>query len=124
LNANEVKAAREKLPSMFRPQKQEDGRWRMARYSARAVARLRRATIQQGRVWPYDVPKKEVVWERMFKGHKEDREAAEKLERIRRNMERMPEIIAAYRREKKERKAPKKEGLQLLLSTPRATRSS
>lgn len=118
-NLEEVRAAKERLPAMFKPQKQPNGKWTMAKYSALAIARLKRKTLQSGKPWPYDVPRKEVERERMFKGHKTDREAAARRERVKQCMERMPEMIAAYRKARKENKKEKREGIALLLTKPR-----
>lgn len=114
-NLDEVLAARARLPAVFKPQKTDRG-WRMPKYSARARARLRKQTIMAGKPWPYDIPKKEVVKEVMFKGRRRDMVRVHRKAQIERCMKRMPKLIEEYRKELAKRKA--KTGLAEILSTP------
>jgi hypothetical protein len=115
-NLAEVLAARAALPDLFRPHK-VNGKWRMARWSALAIARERRATILRGEAWPWDIPRKEVVKRVPFKGHRRTLERMERAEEVKRCMARMPAMIEEYRKNKK--KKSKVPGLLALISTPR-----
>ena len=121
-NMDEIIAARARLPHAFRPQKTENG-WRMPKYSARAIARLRKKTIMAGKPWPYDIPKKEVEYRVPFKGRKRDLQRAQRKAQIERCMARMPKMIEQYRKELTARRK-KKSGLAEILSAPASVRTS
>lgn len=102
-NLAEVAAARAARPAVMRPQK-VNGKWRMPKMGALAIARRRKQWLQAGKEWPWDIPHKIVEKRIPFKGHKRDLRAVEKKKEIERCMARMPRLIEEYRRNK-----PKKE---------------
>lgn len=76
------------------------GRWKSP-ISARHRARLRKEALRTGQEWPYDTPRKEVVVKQ--KGHKHDKEAAERRERTKELMEKMPQMLADMKKRRAER---------------------
>lgn len=123
-NLAEVMVARAARPDSMKPQKVND-RWRTPELSALKIARMRKAVLRAGGEWKWDIPHKEVVKRIPFKGHKRDLLAKEKREEIARCMKRMPQIVAKYREEERERRRKRRlardasGGLAQLLITPR-----
>lgn len=114
-NLAEVAAARAARPDVMRPQK-VNGKWRMPKMGALAIARRRKQYIQQGKEWPWDIPHKIVEKRIPFKGHKRDLRAVEKLKEIERCMARMPQLVADYRKNRP-RKSKRPGLLQLVQDT-------
>lgn len=83
----------------FKPQK-VNGVWRKAVLSPLAAARLRKQYILEGREWPYEKPPSEPKPIKC-KGHKHDKLKAQRVATIEKNMEEMPQRIAAYRESRK-----------------------
>ncbi|KAJ7545071.1 hypothetical protein O6H91_09G106000 [Diphasiastrum complanatum] len=81
------------------------GLWTPLAISARHRARLRKQTLLAGREWPYDQPRKEMKTK--MKGHKVDREAAEKRKRTVELMEKMPQMLLDLKKRRWERKYKK-----------------
>eukprot|EP00898_Chlorokybus_atmophyticus_P007539 jgi/Chlat1/7787/Chrsp66S07254 len=81
-----------------------NGVWRKAAISARIVARMRREELLAGRDWPFEQPRKEM--KTVMKGHKCDREKAERVKRIEENMKNMPQILADWKKSKMAKKSP------------------
>ncbi|KAK8934236.1 hypothetical protein KSP39_PZI014799 [Platanthera zijinensis] len=71
------------------------GAWTPLALSARKRAAIRREALLAGEDWPYDPPKKEQRTKR--KGHKCDRVSAEKRARTAELMQKMPEMLLAYK---------------------------
>jgi hypothetical protein len=107
-NLAEVTAARAALPANFRPTKQANGRWHMAKWGALRIARERRRTLLRGESWPWVVPRKQVVKRVAFKGHKRDARKLEQAAEVERCMARMPEMVAAYRAARSAARAARK----------------
>ncbi|CAI7862581.1 unnamed protein product [Closterium sp. NIES-54] len=86
-----------------------NGKWRGAAISAKNRARLRRETLLAGEEWPYDAPRKEMKTK--IKGHKHDKEAAVRQEKIAENMAKMPELLEQMKKRQIEakKKSPKKQ---------------
>ncbi|XP_059658315.1 uncharacterized protein LOC132304573 [Cornus florida] len=80
----------------------ELGAWKPLAISARRRARLRKETLLAGEDWPYDPARKEMKTKR--KGHKHDRIAAQKRANTVELMQKMPQMLADYRRRKWEKK--------------------
>ncbi|CAI5474391.1 unnamed protein product [Closterium sp. Yama58-4] len=76
-----------------------NGKWRGAEISAKNRARLRRETLLAGEEWRYDAPRKEMNTK--MKGHKHDKEAAVRQEKIAENMAKMPELLEQMKRQKR-----------------------
>lgn len=115
-NLSEVLAARAARPAVMKAQK-VNGNWHMPKMSAKAIARLRKQHIIAGKEWKWDVPHKLVEKRMPFKGHKRVLRAIQKKEEIARCMERMPKLIAAYRKDRPKKK--KYEGISAALLEPR-----
>lgn len=113
-NAAQVAAARAARPAVMRPQKVGE-RWHMPKMSAMAIARRRKQYIRNNQPWPWDIPHKIVHKRVPFKGHLRDLRAVEKRQEIERCMKRMPQLVAAYRRNKTKKET--REGLELVLGT-------
>lgn len=116
-NLAEVAAAKARRPQVFRPT-QVNGNWRMAKWSALAIARARKKAILNGQHWAWDIPDKVVEKKVPFKGRKRYLEKLDRAEEIKRCMSRMPAMIEEYR---KGRKKLKEEGFLDLIRQPRAT---
>jgi len=83
-----------------------NGRYREAEISARKRAKIRKEALLAGLEWPHDAPRRpEKPW---MKGHKHEREAAARQGRIAELMEKMPQILADWRKRKAEQKLGKK----------------
>ncbi|XP_059287928.1 uncharacterized protein LOC132041137 [Lycium ferocissimum] len=80
----------------------ELGAWKPLGISARHRARLRKEVVLAGQDWPYDPARKETRTKQ--KGHKCDRISAEKRAKTAELMQKMPEMLADYRKRKWERK--------------------
>ncbi|XP_027148577.1 uncharacterized protein LOC113749116 [Coffea eugenioides] len=80
----------------------ELGAWKPLGISARRRARLRKEVLLAGEDWNYDPQRKEMRNKR--KGHKCDRIAAEKRENTAALMQKMPAMLADYRKRRWERK--------------------
>ncbi|WMV57687.1 hypothetical protein MTR67_051072 [Solanum verrucosum] len=80
----------------------ELGAWKPLGISARHRARLRKEVVLAGQDWPYDPARKEMRTKQ--KGHKCDRISAEKRAKTAELMQKMPEMLADYRKRKWERK--------------------
>ncbi|KAI0566724.1 ribosomal protein mL59 [Gracilaria domingensis] len=118
-NLAEVEAAKAARPAVMKPQK-VNGKWHMPKMSARAIARLRKQHLREGREWKWDIPHKIVEKRVPFKGHLRELRYRQKQEEIARCMARMPKLIEDYRKRTAERKRQKKyDGIEGLLRTPR-----
>ncbi|PHT90276.1 hypothetical protein T459_05389 [Capsicum annuum] len=80
----------------------ELGVWKPLGLSARHRARLRKEVVLAGHDWPYDPARKEMRTKQ--KGHKCDRISAEKRAKTAELMQKMPEMLADYRKRRWERK--------------------
>ncbi|OWM88647.1 hypothetical protein CDL15_Pgr002414 [Punica granatum] len=80
----------------------ELGAWKPLGISARRRARLRKEVLLAGQDWPFDPERKEM--RNVRKGHKCDRIAAEKRENTARLMEKMPDMLLAYKKRRWEKK--------------------
>ncbi|XP_055823953.1 uncharacterized protein LOC129892409 isoform X2 [Solanum dulcamara] len=80
----------------------ELGAWKPLGISARHRARLRKEVVLAGQDWPYDPERKQMRTKQ--KGHKCDRISAEKWAKTAELMQKMPEMLADYRKRKWERK--------------------
>lgn len=80
----------------------ELGAWKPLGISARRRARLRKEVLLAGEDWNYDPQRKEMRNKR--KGHKCDRIAAEKRENTAALMQKMPAMLADYRKRRWEKK--------------------
>ncbi|KAK4744496.1 hypothetical protein SAY87_010808 [Trapa incisa] len=80
----------------------ELGAWKPLGISARRRARLRKEVLMAGQDWPFDPEKKEM--RNVRKGHKCDRISAEKREKTARLMEKMPDMLLAYKKRRWEKK--------------------
>ncbi|KAK4359445.1 hypothetical protein RND71_021674 [Anisodus tanguticus] len=80
----------------------ELGAWKPLGISARHRARLRKEVVLAGQDWPYDPERKEMKTKQ--KGHKCDRISAEKRAKTAELMQKMPEMLADYRKRRWERK--------------------
>ncbi|CAN1170593.1 hypothetical protein LINPERPRIM_LOCUS7495 [Linum perenne] len=78
------------------------GAWTPLHISARRRAMLRREVLLAGQDWPYDPARKEMKTKR--KGHKCDRIAAEKRANTVKLMEKMPDMLLAYKKRRWEKK--------------------
>lgn len=121
-NLAEVVAAKAARPEVMKPQK-VNGRWHSAKMTGKAIATLRKKHIMSGKEWKWDIPHKIVEKKVEFKGKKRDLHKVEKQAEIKKCMERMPQLIADYRKRERERRAKRKlEGMshiEKMLSTPR-----
>jgi hypothetical protein len=115
-NLAAVAAARASRPAVMRPEK-VNGKWRMPRWGALAIARARREAVLRGHDWKWDIPKKDVTKKVPFKGHLRHAQQAERAEEVKRCMARMPSIIEEYRKNKPKR--TRLTGLALLMAEPR-----
>lgn len=88
----------------------ELGAWKPLGISARHRARLRKEVLLAGENWPYDPERKEMRTKR--KGHKCDRIAAEKRENTAKLMEKMPDMLLAYKKRRWEKKMKEEEKLK------------
>lgn len=116
-NLAEVTAARMRRPAVFQPQK-VGNKWHSPKWSAMAIARERKRVLQRGGVWQWDIPKKEVEKQVMFKGHLRDLRREQRQEEIKRCMARMPKLIEEYRKNSRKKE---RTGLADILLTPRST---
>ncbi|KAJ9167378.1 hypothetical protein P3X46_022036 [Hevea brasiliensis] len=85
------------------------GAWTPLHISARRRARLRKEVLLAGEDWPYDPERKEM--RNKMKGHKCDRISAEKRENTAKLMQKMPDMLLAYKKriwEKKMKEEDKK----------------
>ncbi|CAK9143846.1 unnamed protein product [Ilex paraguariensis] len=80
----------------------ELGAWKPLGFSARHRAPLRKEVLLAGEDWSYDPEKKEMRTKR--KGHKCDRIAAEKRANTEELMQKMPQMVADYRKRRWEKK--------------------
>lgn len=80
----------------------ELGAWKPLGISGRHRARLRKEVLLAGQDWPYDPERKEMRTKR--KGHKCDRISAEKREKTAKLMEKMPDMLLAYKKRRWEKK--------------------
>lgn len=80
----------------------ELGAWKPLGISARRRARIRKEVLLAGEDWPFDPARKEMRTKQ--KGHKCDRLAAEKRENTAALMQKMPSMLADYRKKRWERK--------------------
>ncbi|KAK9266830.1 hypothetical protein L1049_020607 [Liquidambar formosana] len=80
----------------------ELGAWKPLGISGRRRARLRKEVLLAGEDWPYDPEPKEMRTKR--KGHKCDRISAEKREKTAKLMEKMPDMLLAYKKRRWEKK--------------------
>ncbi|CAN0922562.1 hypothetical protein LINGRAHAP2_LOCUS33113 [Linum grandiflorum] len=78
------------------------GAWTPLHISARRRAKLRREVLLAGQDWPYDPARKEMKTK--MKGHKCDRIAAEKRANTAKLMEKMPDMLLAYKKRRWEKK--------------------
>ncbi|KDP37788.1 hypothetical protein JCGZ_06690 [Jatropha curcas] len=78
------------------------GAWTPLHISARRRARLRKEVLLAGEDWPYDPERKEMRTK--IKGHKCDKISAEKRENTAKLMQRMPDMLLAYKKRKWEKK--------------------
>lgn len=115
-NLAEVAAAKAARPDVMKPQK-INGRWRMPKMSALAIARRRKQYLAEGREWKWDIPRKIVEKRVPFKGHLRHLRAAQKKEEIARCMARMPKLIEEYRKNRPRKQ--KSTGLYALISEPK-----
>ncbi|XVF50969.1 hypothetical protein PTKIN_Ptkin04bG0146200 [Pterospermum kingtungense] len=88
----------------------ELGAWKPLGISARRRARLRKEVLLAGQGWPYDPERKEMRTK--MKGHKCDRIAAEKRENTANLMQKMPEMLLAYKKRRWEKKMKEEEKLK------------
>lgn len=121
-NMAEVLAARAARPDVMKPQL-VNGKWRKAKMSALAIARLRKKYLQAGKEWKWDIPKKIVEKKVPFKGKLRDLRRQEREIEIQRCMARMPKLVEGYRTRERERRRQRKisklTGLAKLLVEPR-----
>lgn len=121
-NLAEVLAAKAARPDVMKPQF-VNGKWRQAKMSALAIARLRKKYLMAGKEWKWDIPKKIVEKRVPFKGKLRDLRKQEKEIEIQRCMARMPKLIEEYRIRERERRRQKKianmSGLDKLFAEPR-----
>lgn len=115
-NLAEIAAAKAARPAVFKPQK-VNGRWHMPKWSKREIANERKRVLRAGGVWKWDIPHKIVEKRVPFKGHLRDLRREERRVRIAKAMEKMPALVAEYRKNRV--KKSKKTGLLALLSQPR-----
>ncbi|XAR59908.1 hypothetical protein NMG60_11033084 [Bertholletia excelsa] len=80
----------------------ELGAWKPLGISARHRARLRKEVLLAGEDWPYDPARREMRTKR--KGHKCDRMAAEKRAHTAELMQKMPQMLADYRKRRWQKK--------------------
>ncbi|KAK4804199.1 hypothetical protein SAY86_004016 [Trapa natans] len=80
----------------------ELGAWKPLGISPRRCARLRKEVLMAGQDWPFYPEKKEM--RNVRKGHKCDRISAEKREKTARLMEKMPDMLLAYKKCRWEKK--------------------
>lgn len=85
----------------------ELGAWKPLGISARRRARLRKEVLTAGEDWPFDPERKEMRTK--MKGHKCDRIAAEKRANTAKLMEKMPEMLLAYKKRRWEKKMKEEE---------------
>ncbi|XP_052202385.1 LOW QUALITY PROTEIN: uncharacterized protein LOC127808076 [Diospyros lotus] len=85
----------------------ELGAWKPLGISARRRARLRKEVLLAGEDWPYDPARKEMKTKR--KGHKCDRISAEKRPNTAELMQRMPQMLADYRKRRWQKKMNEEE---------------
>ncbi|GAV76085.1 hypothetical protein CFOL_v3_19560 [Cephalotus follicularis] len=85
----------------------ELGAWKSLGISARRRARLRKEVLLAGQDWPYDPARKEIRVK--MKGHKCDRISAEKRENTAKLMEKMPEMLLAYKKRRWAKKMKEEE---------------
>ncbi|KAL8150083.1 uncharacterized protein LOC141706465 [Apium graveolens] len=78
------------------------GAWKHCGISARHRARVRKEVLLAGEDWPYDPEWKEMRTKR--KGHKCDRISAEKRANTAELMQKMPQMLADFKKRKWERK--------------------
>ncbi|XP_021297312.1 uncharacterized protein LOC110426430 [Herrania umbratica] len=88
----------------------ELGAWKPLGISARRRARLRKEVLLAGQDWPYDPQRKEMRTK--MKGHKCDRISAEKRENTANLMQKMPEMLLAYKKRRWEKKMKEEEKLK------------
>ena len=85
----------------------ELGAWKPLGISARHRARIRKEVLLAGEDWPYDPARKEMRSKR--KGHKCDRIAAQKRAHTAELMEKMPQMLADYRKKRWQKKMKEEE---------------
>ncbi|THG10627.1 hypothetical protein TEA_024595 [Camellia sinensis var. sinensis] len=85
----------------------ELGAWKSLGISARHRARLRKEVLLAGEDWPYDPARKEMRTKR--KGHKCDRISAEKRANTAELMQKMPQMLADYRKRRWQKKMNEEE---------------
>ncbi|CAM8920359.1 unnamed protein product [Rhodiola kirilowii] len=85
----------------------ELGAWKPLSISARQRARLRKEVLIAGEDWPYDPERKPEKTKR--KGHKCDRIAAEKREKTKELMQKMPEMLLDYKKRRWAKKMKEEE---------------
>jgi len=85
----------------------ELGAWKPLSISARHRARIRKEVLLAGEDWTFDPERKEMKTKR--KGHKVDRIAAEKRANTARLMEKMPDMLLAYKKKKWAKKMKEEE---------------
>lgn len=78
------------------------GAWKHSGISARHRARVRKEVLLAGEDWPYDPERKEMRTKR--KGHKCDRISAEKRANTAELMQKMPQMLADFKKRRWERK--------------------
>eukprot|EP01094_Clydonella_sp_ATCC50884_P010720 TRINITY_DN2055_c4_g2_i1.p2 TRINITY_DN2055_c4_g2~~TRINITY_DN2055_c4_g2_i1.p2 ORF type:complete len:251 (-),score=59.32 TRINITY_DN2055_c4_g2_i1:89-841(-) len=94
------------------------GRWRKPKVSARRVAEIRKAALEQGEPWVD--PRAPKVYKPRHplarvgpKGHKHEKLKEKRLENIAEQLKKMPKMIADYRKEQRDRRATRK-GVEIL----------
>ncbi|KAH7861363.1 hypothetical protein Vadar_025180 [Vaccinium darrowii] len=85
----------------------ELGAWKPLSISARHRARIRKEVLLAGEDWPYDPARKEMRTKR--KGHKHDRISAEKRAHTAELMQKMPQMLADYRKRRWQKKMNEEE---------------
>ncbi|XP_047317924.1 uncharacterized protein LOC124921326 [Impatiens glandulifera] len=90
----------------------ELGAWKPLSISARRRAQLRKEVLLAGENWPYDPERKEMKTRR--KGHKCDRISAEKRAHTVELMEKMPQMLADYRKRRWEKKMKEEDAKEKL----------
>ncbi|KAL7261721.1 hypothetical protein ACSBR1_000186 [Camellia fascicularis] len=85
----------------------ELGAWKSLGISARHRARLRKEVLLAGEDWPYDPARKEMRTKR--KGHKCDRISAVKRANTAELMQKMPQMLADYRKRRWQKKMNEEE---------------
>ncbi|EEF45685.1 uncharacterized protein LOC8272421 [Ricinus communis] len=83
------------------------GAWTPLHISARKRARLRKEVLLAGQDWPYDPERKEMRVK--MKGHKCDKISAEKRQNTAKLMEKMPDMLKAYKKRRWEKKMKEEE---------------